>query len=194
MILFDGCSWTYGDQLENLHHRFSDLIGGVNIGECGKSNDGILRTTINYLERNTNIDTVIIQWTVNLRTEFRKPDAAAYDFIGRAAVDRATGYRQNLAKSYYKSIYNDNHALDNFYKNKFLMETYLQSKNLKYYMMTIDEEPEGLGSTWGSSYPENIRKLVGTHTVRDKGGHPNKEGHQLISDLIRSNIDSAIIA
>ena len=66
MILFDGCSWTYGDQLENLHHRFSDLIGGVNIGECGKSNDGILRTTINYLERNSNIDTVIIQWTVNL--------------------------------------------------------------------------------------------------------------------------------
>ena len=188
MILFDGCSWTYGDGVDP-QYRFADLIGGINIGECGKSNDGILRTTINYLERNHNIDTVIIQWTVNLRTEFRKPDAPAYDFIGRTAVDHAIGHRKKIASEYYKNIYNSNHALDNFYKNQFLMETYLKSKNLKYYMMTIDEEPEGFGSVWGSSYPTNIRKLVGDHTVRDGGGHPNQDGHQLIADHICANID-----
>ena len=82
MILFDGCSWTFGDGVDP-QYRFTDLIGGINIGECGKSNDGILRTTINHLESNDNINTVIIQWTVNLRTEFRKPDAPAYNFIGR---------------------------------------------------------------------------------------------------------------
>ena len=187
MILFDGCSWTYGDGVDP-QYRFADLIGGINIGECGKSNDGILRTTINYLERNDNIDTVIIQWTVNLRTEFRKPDAPAYDFIGRGAVDRATGHRKKIASEYYKNIYNSNHALDNFYKNQFLMETYLRSKNLRYYMMTIDDEPEGCGSVWGSSYPYNIRKLVGQHTLRKGGGHPNEKGHQLISDHIRARI------
>ena len=188
MILFDGCSWTYGDGVDP-QYRFADLIGGINIGECGKSNDGILRTTINCLERNHMIDTVIIQWTVNLRTEFRKPDAPAYDFIGRAAVDHATGHRKKIASEYYKNIYNSNHALDNFYKNQFLMETYLRSKNLRYYMMTIDEEPEGFGSVWGSSYPTNIRKLVGDHTIRDGGGHPNQDGHQLIADHICANID-----
>ena len=56
-------------------------------------------------------------------------------------------------------------------------------------MMTIDEEPEGFGSVWGSSYPTNIRKLVGDHTVRDGGGHPNQDGHQLIADHICANID-----
>ena len=188
MILFDGCSWTYGDGVDP-QYRFADLIGGINIGECGKSNDGILRTTINCLERNHMIDTVIIQWTVNLRTEFRKPDAPAYDFIGRAAVDRATGHRKKIASEYYKNIYNSNHALDNFYKNQFLMETYLRSKNLRYYMMTIDEEPEGFGSVWGSSYPTKIRNLFGDHTVRDGGGHPNQDGHQLIADHICANID-----
>ena len=184
MILFDGCSWTFGAGVDP-QYRFSNLIGGVNIGECGKSNDGILRTTINYIESNSNIDTVIVQWTHNLRTEFRKPDAPAYDFIGRAAVDRATGYRQKIAELYYKNIYNDNHGLDNFYKNKFLMETYLQSKNLKYFMLTIDEEPKGIKSTWRSSYPYNIRSLVGHNTLRKGGGHPNQRGHQLISDFIR---------
>ena len=64
------------------------------------------------------------------------------------------------------------------------METYLKSKNLKYYMKTIDQEPEGFGSVWGSSYPTNIRKLVGEHTLRKGGGHPNEKGHQLISDHI----------
>ena len=56
-------------------------------------------------------------------------------------------------------------------------------------MLTIDEEPKGIKSTWRSSYPYNIRSLVGHNTLRKGGGHPNQRGHQLISDFIRANVD-----
>ena len=71
MILFDGCSWTWGDELENREEtRFSSLIGQdhVNLGQCGKSNDGILRTTLDFCEKNE-VDIAVIQFTKFSRTE-----------------------------------------------------------------------------------------------------------------------------
>ena len=76
MILFDGCSITYGDELQGTNcdddyrvkTRFSHVVAEelgdnyVNLGTCGKSNDGILRTTLEYCE-NHKVDLAIIQFT-----------------------------------------------------------------------------------------------------------------------------------
>ena len=79
MILFDGCSWTWGDELEDKEaHRFSQLLSNmvnmdhVNIAEPLKSNNSILRTTLEYCEKNT-VDIAIIQFSCTSRTEIRIP-------------------------------------------------------------------------------------------------------------------------
>ena len=74
MILFDGCSWTYGDELDNPEKdRFSTLIGKdhINLGKNGKSNDSILRTTLDHCENNK-VDLAVIQFTKPSRTEIRQ--------------------------------------------------------------------------------------------------------------------------
>ena len=61
MILFSGCSLTYGDELENrIADRFSTKFykQHVNIAQCGMSNDMIVTKTIEYIEQNPDVDYV----------------------------------------------------------------------------------------------------------------------------------------
>ena len=74
-FLFSGCSYTWGDELENyLVERYSKLVSdhyqerSINISECGISNDTIVRRTIEFLE-NVSTEVVVIQFTVQQRLE-----------------------------------------------------------------------------------------------------------------------------
>ena len=93
MILFDGCSYTYGDELENPEKdAFPHLVARMghgdgakprnykSLGECGKSNDGILRTTLSFCEKNpmyfyTSFTTrsMVIPISLNLSSIFSYP-------------------------------------------------------------------------------------------------------------------------
>ena len=62
MILFTGCSWTFGGELEGVEknwefrrdNRFSaSFPQSINISKCGISNERIVSNTIDYLEKNT---------------------------------------------------------------------------------------------------------------------------------------------
>ena len=56
-ILFNGCSFVYGDELVNKNERFSYIISKhynipeINIAKCGSSNERIIRTTIDYIKQ-----------------------------------------------------------------------------------------------------------------------------------------------
>ena len=75
-ILFNGCSITWGDELEdNRKSRFSKLVcdeldtDEKNLSMRGASNDYIVRTTIDYCDKNT-VDIAVIQFTVESRIEY----------------------------------------------------------------------------------------------------------------------------
>ena len=70
-LLFLGCSWTWGDELQNREkERYSSIIGKrlnadvVNLGENGFSNHAIARI---FLDQNLDqYDYVFVQLTLSL--------------------------------------------------------------------------------------------------------------------------------
>ena len=75
-LCFSGCSITWGDELtDRVNERYSTLVSkhygceGVNLSQCGISNDCIVRNSINYLQNNK-ADIVVIQYTVTSRLEY----------------------------------------------------------------------------------------------------------------------------
>jgi len=68
MILFDGDSFCYGSELQDISKRYSDLIGNalgteiVNLGEIGSSNQRILSRSYEYILSNK-VDLCVIGLT-----------------------------------------------------------------------------------------------------------------------------------
>lgn len=216
MILFDGCSWTWGDELEDKEtYRFSQLLSEmtnrdhVNLGQPGKSNNGILRTTLEYCERNP-VDIAVIQFTSTSRTEIRIPRKDNYMYLSIGSVLK-NGFSKDLSKKYYENIHNDNEEMSNFHKNKFLLEYYFKSKNIPYYFVNINKNHHKLKvikkdvvrSSWyymmDKEPTQSLVELLGVrnkkyycqgrHKDSDKlsRGHPNILGHKVIAEYIYEN-------
>tara|TARA_B100001113_G_scaffold87900_1_gene70233 strand:- start:690 stop:1331 length:642 start_codon:yes stop_codon:yes gene_type:complete len=212
MILFDGCSWTYGDELANPEeNRFSTLIGKphINLGQCGKSNDGILRTTIEYCEKNE-VDIAVIQFTAYSRTEFRCERTDDYYYFSVGGMTKGKSPVKEMSKIYYEHLHNTNLHIANYHKNKFLLENYFKLKGIKHYFVNleryIDLEGTKTPSSWYNIMDKtpvvSLRRLIGDrHKVpenycqgryknddKHSGGHPNEKGHRIIADHISENI------
>tara|TARA_B100001057_G_C22554132_1_gene834647 strand:- start:92 stop:772 length:681 start_codon:yes stop_codon:yes gene_type:complete len=216
MILFDGGSWLYGDELEDREkYRFSKILSErvnrehVNISEPGKSNNAILRTTIEYCENNL-VDIAIIQFTGTSRTEIRAPNEDRYISLSIGNVLK-NGHSKELSEKYYQYIHNDNEEIANFHKNKFLLEYYFKTKNIPYFFVSTDQtyykfRTSGvIESSWYHMMnKEPVKSLVnllgdsnrnekyycqGRYKKSDKRslGHPNKLGHKVIAEYIYEN-------
>ena len=135
-----------GLELENKERdRFSTLVSEhyqtehVNIGESGKSNDGILRTTIRHCENN-HVDIAVIQLTNISRREVLSTDKGPPDFYGNRY------YRINVnngdigSKSYFANLQTHEDDIANFYKNKFLLEHYFKAKNIQYFFVQLNRK------------------------------------------------------
>lgn len=210
MILFDGCSWTFGMELENIEEeRWSTLVSNhfntehVNLGRWGKSNDGILRTTMHYCE-NHKVDFAVIQFTKDNRREILNGDSyhrlkhgKSNTLIDKASID------------YYKYLNTPEDNVANYYKNKFLLEHYFKSKKIPYlfvkitlktifdsvkpssWQMMSDPSPvtclyDVLG---GWNIPPYYDYKTSQKEKRKKGTHPNAKGHRKIADFLIDNID-----
>lgn len=205
MILFDGCSWTWGDELENREKdRFSTLVSDhigknhVNISERGKSNDGILRTTIEYCENNT-VDLAIIQFTKISRREI-------LDSKGERYIRLNVGNRDDASVLYYENLSTNADDIANFYKNKFLLEYFFKTKDIPYYFVCLNRKKDLLYKTNPSSWQKMSdskpvtslfsvfggNKYDGTpyfdYPHAERGGHPNIKGHQKIAEHILQNL------
>jgi|TARA_B100000131_G_scaffold151951_1_gene147359 hypothetical protein len=220
MILFDGCSWTWGAELgvEREKLRFSQLLGEktnmdyVNIGYRAKSNNAILRTTLEYCEKNT-VDIAIIQFTCTSRTEVRVPRRDSYIPLTVGSILRGA-YGEDISRKYYEHIHNDNEEISNFHKNKFLLEYYFKSKNIPYFFVNIDRPNTDIHyrnldgvviSSWGKMMDQkpvkSLLDLLGTrfthphHYAQGRlkssdtipRGHPNILGHKIIAEYIYDN-------
>mgnify|MGYP001491742141 CR=1 FL=1 len=203
MILFDGCSYTYGDELENPEKdAFPHLVARMglmdgekprnykSLGACGKSNDGILRTTLEFCQNNP-VTLAIIQFTIFSRREVMNMGNDSYFFINAEN-------RDERSIEYYKHFQNKNDDVANYHKNKFLLENYFKKRNIKYFFLNLQKMKfvEGyIPSSWchlaDKSPVSNMKTILGGrrwHPENYVTGHPNKRGHQLIAQHIYENI------
>jgi len=204
MILFDGCSYTYGDELENpekdafphLVARMGLMEGAaprsyISIGACGKSNDGILRTTLEFCENNP-VSIAVIQFTkISRREVMRDLEISKYLNIHPNNED-------DLSIEYYKNIQTSNDDVANYHKNKFLLENYFNKKNIRYFFLNLEKRKFMRGYT-PSSWFHMVNKEPVIHMKDILGGmarqsenyvtgHPNKRGHELIAQCVYENI------
>ena len=207
MILFDGCSWTYGSELENREkERWSTLVANgeehVNLSSPGKSNDGILRTTLEFCESN-HVDTAVIQFTKHSRTEFRQEGAEKYITVMNGHINphrRHNSVYKEISEIYFKYFHNKELHLENYSKNKFLLENYFKQKNIKYFFCTIGgytnwtrKDISKNPSSWYRMMDKEsityIPELIGLSKIATvKGRHPTAEEHRIIADHISLNI------
>ena len=191
-IYFDGCSWTYGTELNNKEQeRFSKLICNhfsaeeTNISCPGGSNQRIIRnllTTIDIVQ----YDLAIIQLTYPLRTEFH--DGIDWRTINvnprRINIKKdlhSNVTHQDFWEYYYMHICNDTYFST---QEKIAVETirhYCNSKNVSLILMSIDHKTNLdydiiLTRPW-KRYPSAPQK------------HPNKEGHRMIAEDVIHNIE-----
>lgn len=205
-ILFNGCSITWGDELKNREQdKFSTLVSDYysaehcNLSDCGRSNDAITRTTMQWFADGNTTDLAIIQWTIISRFE-------GYDDLNKKYI-HITVDRKTKWDHFYKKYYYDQLGIDCLYKNYYLLEQYFIKNNIKYFFMfhdCWDDTITNLDSVWkqflikkdfhylrGCDHHNTILKTDASHFEGTKG-HPNEKGHQAISDYLINEINNAL--
>ena len=161
-MLFSGCSFTYGDELEDREkERFSAYFDSHNIAQCGLCNDAIVRNTITEIESNPNkYDTVVVQFTLHTRTEVPLRDKYLpitpqnLRFEVRIGNGTLRIRRWQFAKAIYTNdLWNMHIGKENMHKNMFFMQSYLRMKGLKYVFLSNDGQKQWMNS--------NILRAVG---------------------------------
>ena len=138
----NGCSFTWGAELENRESRYGHLLANklgckyyVDNSLCGSGNDRILRTTLDYLQNpKTNLEDlfVVIGWSGISRKEFFTPKGWwTMTPTGIGTNDLITAYY-----SYYQSVPQDNL---NFYYQVLLLQMFLEKNNVRYFMFRTDD-------------------------------------------------------
>ena len=227
-LFFCGDSFTWGEELqgpEQNHERrererfsgvFSDMLGKTheNISRSGTSNDWIVKKTVEWFEAGNSCDTAFIQFSHYYRWMW-------YDKTGKhhhmpaqykeQDTNIKTTDKQNAQKAYMGNVISKHLALENYWKNMFILRNYLKDK-CKIIHLTLTKLPEGK-NFWselvgdinilelipllkGEHYPlfskdqsyfcpkldSNI--LDNNNNKRFAGAHPSAKGHQVIANQL----------
>ncbi len=189
MILFTGCSMTWGDELENrLEDRFSK--SHPNIAQCGMSNDMMVIKTIEYIEQNPDVEYVVAQFIVPRRIIYYKN-----------GWKNLTPWTKNTeARVFYKYLDSQESRMLNLWKNVYILEQYL--RDIPHYFFRASEASEKTVSDdcifkklvpWSDMV--TLRDLIGTPETHPKHyvtGHPNKQGHFLISQHLQGVVPNSL--
>ncbi len=175
MILVNGDSFTAGEELIDIRHRWPNLLNVsdvLNAAEPGYSNDAIIRTTVELIEQ-TGLDHAIIAWTTPHRIEVNKQHLTP------------TSHRK------YGSIcdqvfldWQEDWAVDKFYTQVALLDGYLRNKGVNYLFVRTFDVPN---ITIGNWVPGQMVEWMGD-CPKGPGGHPLELGHQRIADKINEHI------
>ena len=210
-ILFTGCSWTWGSELEgvesNHEYRCANRFSGshTNIAQNGISNEGIVRSTIKYIESNK-VDFVVVQFTIMDRYSVYNNK-----WINLQAYMTDPKMKNHLARMFLKNFHNSVYAHNEFWRNVCLLENYLENRAIPYYFTRVDMDqhvrPEQTNEYKEASKNKNMFKLCDDllgHVQKNGkepnpnycpnlshlnpyfgGGHPSVKGHKMIADHIQ---------
>ena len=189
MILFSGCSITYGDELENpKKDRFSK--NHVNISRCGLSNDMIVMRTIEYIEENPDVEYVVTQFTVPRRSTYYENEWKSI-----------TPWTKNIESSvYYKYLDSQELRNMNLWKNVYVLDQYL--RDIPHYFWRLSERSEEKSkkqSIFEKLVPWSdmvtLYDLIGipeTSPQHYVTGHPNEKGHDLIAQHLQGVVPNSL--
>ena len=183
MILFTGCSYTYGDELDNPEkERYSSYFEGKNIARCGWSNDSIVRSVI---ENEKGYDKVVVQLTKIERMYHPKTDYSI---------------NQDRCRNFYAEYYEDEIGIENYWKNVWVLRRLLGDRLV---LLSILRPPSCI---WTEDCEMIvIRDIIGLPPYSRRQrlwrrpnknykvyGHPSAEGHKIIADKLSEVLNSNV--
>ena len=176
-IYFDGCSFTWGDELEdNYTSRYSRLLCNhfgaeeYNIAKRGGSNRRIVR---NILEHDiSQYDLFIIQMTKKQRTEYYSEDDNKWKAVSHTPWEPERSY--DVWNDYYKNIYQDEYGK---------VDELMYYTILRNHLRDVPHRIIWFGN-YNMTLPVDIKFPKGSYTKAEKG-HPDENGHKKIcQDLL----------
>lgn len=211
-ILFNGCSYTYGFELENrLQDRFSRLVANhynaeeFNISWSGRSNDAICRTTMDWFAAGHTCDIAVIQWSVLARIEGYDEKDNHKDQNNYVHVTLQTPKNWG---DYYADFYHAQLGIDTLFKNQYILEQFFIQRNIKYIFLMHDcwfDYVFDLDSVWkkflvekdyhiirgGEEHQDKViltNPRINNIHFETKHGHPSVAGHRALADYIINRI------
>jgi hypothetical protein len=214
-ILTNGCSFTYGDELDDpstqawphvLESIMNESDSVINLSTRGASNTKILRDTIEYINKDPlEIDMVIIGWTDCTRAEFysQRPltNQRYKNYTGPIQVNSLWGDQSFVGsneffKDYYK--YWQDYSLDytSWLMQVQLLESYLEEHNIDHKFFIAFGNPVDYEIT--NKYYFREEHFVGWPNERMvdwvdglpkcPDGHPGPEAHRLVAEKLLKEI------
>ena len=209
-LLTVGDSFTYGEELENLHqawpYKLSDKLKAelVNLGQPASSNDSIIRRTVDFLINEPKIDLVVIGWSNIGRSEYAD-EFGYYDvwpgYQGNLFAKDGSNWRNELVD--YVSRYHSAEAIHKkFIQQVILLQGYLESKNIRYIMLNILQN-EYYKKKWFNGQTNyfsqvNKEKFIGFNDSgmmewtygcpQGPNGHFLEQGHNIVANRIYEHI------
>jgi len=129
-----GCSSTYGMGVE-YEQTFAYQLNAYNVGQPGSSNDRICRLAIEYI--NTYCpEKIYVFWTFDTRREWINSNGDAIRFI-----PGHTRYGGEFWHKAHVQLGNPDNNEYNYCRNKLMLETYCELKNVKLRQLAYSEFP-----------------------------------------------------
>ena len=146
-LFFCGDSYTWGEELQGpeqnhtrrVKKRFSTLVSESlgktheNISISGTSNDWIVKKTIEWFEEGNSCDVAVVQFSHEKRWMWYDKNGKQHHmpakWMQRDSYLYATTEKEEAQKAYFQYVaINDQFAVDNYWKNMFMLRNYLKDK------------------------------------------------------------------
>jgi len=211
-MLAVGDSFTYGEELSDRTSAWPQLLATklsvelLNLGQPSASNDNILRKTIDQTIIDPDIDFVVIGWSNIGRSEYAD-EFGYYDvwpgYQGNLFKRDGTNWRSDLVD--YVSRYHNSEAIHKkFIQQVILLQSYLQSRGIKYIMLNIVQNEYYKKKHFDGQlkYFEQVNKdyFLGFNEsgmvewtygcAKGPNDHFLEEGHKIVADKIYEHIRS----
>jgi len=211
-MLAVGDSFTYGEELSDRTSAWPQLLATklsvelLNLGQPSASNDNILRKTIDQTIIDPDIDFVVIGWSNIGRSEYAD-EFGYYDvwpgYQGNLFKRDGTNWRSDLVD--YVSRYHNSEAIHKkFIQQVILLQSYLQSRGIKYIMLNIVQNEYYKKKHFDGQlkYFEQVNKdyFLGFNEsgmvewtygcAKGPNDHFLEEGHQMVADKIYEHVRS----
>ena len=211
-LLTVGDSFTYGEELTDRTSAWPQLLANklniqlLNLGQPSASNDNILRKTVDQTIVEPDIDLVVIGWS-NIGRSEHADEFGYYDvwpgYQGNLFKRDGSVWRNELVD--YVSRYHNSEAIHRkFIQQVILLQSYLQSKGIKYIMLNIvqNEYYKKKHFDGQMQYFNQVNKdyflgfgesgmLEWTYEcAQGPGGHFLEDGHKIVADKIYEHIRS----